>query len=205
MSPHSATDISTYAQKRMLLAVLLPASFMAQADATIGHAATPSIHRDRGASAAELELVVGGYNVAFSVLLITGARLEEMHGYRRIFLVRIAAFGTDRPSGPASGNVLFASLATCRSGGVHETSTAPNANDSVVALSLSLCGFLLRYPTSIWRPRGRLARVGVQERRGVLAAIAGEVSVVLFDYCHAGAMKRDGSKIETPARSANVA
>lgn len=49
--------------------------FMAQADATIVNVAAPSIHDGLGASGAMLELVVGGYLIAFAVLLITGARL----------------------------------------------------------------------------------------------------------------------------------
>ena len=42
-----------------LLAVLLMAPSLAQADATIVNVATPSIGRDLGASGAALELVVG--------------------------------------------------------------------------------------------------------------------------------------------------
>jgi hypothetical protein len=76
-----------------LLAVLLVGPFMAQADATIANVATPAIHADLGASGAALELVIGGYLIAFAVLLITGARLGQTHGYRRMFLVGIATFG----------------------------------------------------------------------------------------------------------------
>jgi len=65
---------------------------MAQADATIANVATPSISAELGASGAELELVIGGYLVAFAVLLITGARLGQTHGYRRMFLAGIAVF-----------------------------------------------------------------------------------------------------------------
>jgi MFS family permease len=75
-----------------LLAVLLIAPFMAQADATIANVATPSISAELGASGAELELVIGGYLVAFAVLLITGARLGQTHGYRHMFLAGIAVF-----------------------------------------------------------------------------------------------------------------
>jgi predicted MFS family arabinose efflux permease len=75
-----------------LLAVLLMAPFMAQADATIANVATPSIHAELGAGGAELELVIGGYLVAFAVLLITGARLGQTHGYRRMFLLGVAVF-----------------------------------------------------------------------------------------------------------------
>jgi hypothetical protein len=38
--------------------------------------------------------VVGGYLIAFAVLLITGARLGQTHGYRRIFLLGVGLFTT---------------------------------------------------------------------------------------------------------------
>jgi hypothetical protein len=72
-----------------MLATLLVAPFMAQADATIANVATPSIHADLGASGAQLELVIGGYLVAYAVLLITGARLGQTHGYKRMFILGI--------------------------------------------------------------------------------------------------------------------
>jgi MFS family permease len=75
-----------------LLAVLLMAPFLAQADATIVNVATPSIGTDLGASVAALELVVGGYLIAYAVLLITGARLGQTHGYQRVFLLGLTGF-----------------------------------------------------------------------------------------------------------------
>jgi MFS family permease len=76
-----------------LLGVLLTAPFLAQADATIANVATPSIQADLNASSATVELVVGGYLIAYAVLLITGARLGQTHGYKRIFLLGLALFG----------------------------------------------------------------------------------------------------------------
>lgn len=75
-----------------MLGVLLAAPFMAQADATIVNVATPSIHVGLGASGAALELVIGGYLIAFAVLVITGARLGQALGYRRIFLFGVTLF-----------------------------------------------------------------------------------------------------------------
>src|SRR5262245_41463864 len=75
-----------------LLPVLLVAPFMAQADATITNVATPSIQNDLGASGSLLQLVVGGYLIAFAVLLITGARLGQTYGYRLVFLLGVAVF-----------------------------------------------------------------------------------------------------------------
>ncbi len=80
------------ARNGRLLAVLLVAPFMAQADATIANVATPAIHADLGASGAALQLVIGGYLIAFAVLLISGARLGQTHGYRRIFVVGVSVF-----------------------------------------------------------------------------------------------------------------
>jgi predicted MFS family arabinose efflux permease len=75
-----------------LLAVLLMAPFMAQADATIANVAAPAIHADLRTSGAALELVIGGYLIAFAVLLITGARVGQTHGYRRVFLLGASVF-----------------------------------------------------------------------------------------------------------------
>jgi MFS family permease len=75
-----------------LLGVLLMAPFLAQADATIANVATPAIETDLGASGAAVELVVGGYLIAYAVLLITGSRLGQTHGYKRLFLLGVSTF-----------------------------------------------------------------------------------------------------------------
>jgi MFS family permease len=91
-----------------LLAVLLIAPFMAQADATIANVAAPSIHADLHTTGAELELVIGGYLIAFAVLLITGARLGQLHGYRRVFLLGVGIFtGASLLCGLAPGPVAL--------------------------------------------------------------------------------------------------
>src|SRR3954463_15457987 len=84
----------TLQQRGRMLAVLLLAPFLAPAAAPIATVATPAIRADLGASGAALELVVGGYFVAFAVLLITGARLGQTHGYKRLFLIGTGVFGT---------------------------------------------------------------------------------------------------------------
>jgi MFS family permease len=76
----STSNVRPVVTPGWLLGVLLVAPFMSQADATIANVATPSIHADLRASGASLELVIGGYLIAFAVLLITGARLGKTHG-----------------------------------------------------------------------------------------------------------------------------
>jgi hypothetical protein len=45
----------------------------------------PSIHASLRASGAGLQLVVAGYTIAYAVLLVTGARLGDVLGHRRLF------------------------------------------------------------------------------------------------------------------------
>jgi EmrB/QacA subfamily drug resistance transporter len=80
-------------QKRGLaMGVLIFASFMDLLDATIVNVALPSIRTDLGASGAQLEWVVGGYLLAFAVLMITGGRLGDMAGRKRVFVAGVAGF-----------------------------------------------------------------------------------------------------------------
>jgi MFS family permease len=92
--------------KGRLLAVLLTPLCMYQADATIVNVANPSIHADLNASGAELELIVGGYLLASAMLRITGARLGEMRGYRRVFLIGLATFALASLAGGVAPNPI---------------------------------------------------------------------------------------------------
>ncbi|MGO9783401.1 MAG: MFS transporter [Streptosporangiaceae bacterium] len=61
-------------------------------DVTIVNVAMPTIGRTLHASGAELQLVVSGYTVSYAMLLITGARLGDLAGRRRMFLAGVALF-----------------------------------------------------------------------------------------------------------------
>jgi MFS family permease len=76
-----------------LLAVLLAAPFLATADSTITNVATPAVRAGLRASGSDSQFVIGGYTLAYAVLLIIGARLGQTYGYKRLFLVGVAAFG----------------------------------------------------------------------------------------------------------------
>ncbi|GAA3060097.1 MFS transporter [Actinokineospora globicatena] len=77
---------------RWPLAVLLSGQLMVNVDLAIVNTAAPSIQHTLRAGDGELELVVSGYILAYAVLLITGARLGAIHGYRRLFLVGLVGF-----------------------------------------------------------------------------------------------------------------
>jgi EmrB/QacA subfamily drug resistance transporter len=54
--------------------------------------ATPVLHRSLGSGPPALELIVGGYGLTFSLGLVTGGRLGDRYGRRRIFFAGMAAF-----------------------------------------------------------------------------------------------------------------
>ena len=76
----------------LVLAVVLIGQFMAVLDASIVNVAAPSIHVSLRASGAGLQLVVAGYTITYAVLLVTGARLGDILGHRRVFLAGVVLF-----------------------------------------------------------------------------------------------------------------
>ena len=79
---------------RLMLAVLLLGQFMCIIDVLVVNVAMPSIAASLHASGASLQLVVGGYTIAYAMLLITGARLGDRYGRRRTYLAGVIVFTT---------------------------------------------------------------------------------------------------------------
>jgi EmrB/QacA subfamily drug resistance transporter len=75
-----------------VLAVVLGANIMDLIDATIVNIAGPTIRHDLGGSATTLQWLSASYTLAFAVLLVTGARLGDLFGRRRLFLIGSAGF-----------------------------------------------------------------------------------------------------------------
>lgn len=91
------------------LAVAITAGFMDLLDTTIVNVAIPAIRQDLGTSYASIEWIVSGYLLTFGVMLITGGRLGDIYGRRRVFVLGVIGFGaTSLLSGVApSGEVLI--------------------------------------------------------------------------------------------------
>ena len=66
--------------------------FMIMLDNTVVFVALSAIQSDLGISTSELEWVVNGYALTFAVLMLTGGKLADMFGRRRIFIVGLAIF-----------------------------------------------------------------------------------------------------------------
>jgi EmrB/QacA subfamily drug resistance transporter len=68
------------------------ALFMIMLDNTVVNVALPSIQRDLGASLSSLEWTVNAYTLTFAVLLVTGGRLGDILGRRKMFLFGVVVF-----------------------------------------------------------------------------------------------------------------
>ena len=74
------------------LAIVMTAAFMDLVDVTIVNIAIPSIQAEAGASVSQIQWITAGYALAFAAGLITGGRLGDIHGRKRLFLVGIGGF-----------------------------------------------------------------------------------------------------------------
>ncbi|HLI59851.1 MAG TPA: MFS transporter [Solirubrobacteraceae bacterium] len=81
-----------YRLRWLVLAVVLGANIMDLLDATISGVAGPTIRHDLGGGTTTLQWLSAAYTLAFAVLLVTGARLGDLFGRRRLFLVGSAGF-----------------------------------------------------------------------------------------------------------------
>ena len=75
-----------------ILGIVLVAEIMDLIDGTIVNVAAPSIRRDLGGGATTLQWLGAAYTLAFAVLLITGARLGDLVGRRRLFAIGVVGF-----------------------------------------------------------------------------------------------------------------
>ncbi|MEA2297273.1 MAG: hypothetical protein QOF77_209 [Solirubrobacteraceae bacterium] len=82
---------AAHPRRWLILFVVLAAECMDLLDGTIVNVAVPTIRGDLGASSTALQWIIGGYPLAIAVGLITGGRLGDVFGRRRLFLV--GAFG----------------------------------------------------------------------------------------------------------------
>ncbi|MBC7459200.1 MFS transporter [Candidatus Saccharibacteria bacterium] len=91
-SAHDTAGKFTNRQRTIALIIVALAFVMDLLDTTIVNMAIPSIQADLGASYSAIQWLTAGYSLAFAVLLITGGRLGDIIGYKKMFLIGIAGF-----------------------------------------------------------------------------------------------------------------
>src|SRR4051794_37670839 len=113
------TTESAYPKRWWALVVLSVSLLVVSLDNTILNVALPSIERDLGASADQLQWVVDAYTLVFAGLLLTAGRLGDRLGRRGALSLGLVVFGTGSLLSGLSGSPgeLIASRALMGVGG----------------------------------------------------------------------------------------
>ncbi|WP_058046804.1 MFS transporter [Streptomyces roseifaciens] len=95
------------------LSVLLVGVFMAVLDTFIVLVAAPAIQDDLGATDADVQLILAGYQLTYATALITSARLGDLLGRKRMFLAGAGVFtlaSVACAAAPGAGGLIGARL-----------------------------------------------------------------------------------------------
>lgn len=153
---HATSTVGTRSRGLATL-VLIFAAFMDLIDATIVNVALPSMRDDLPATPAQLEWIVSSYLLAFAVLLVTGGRLGDIFGRRRIFVAGVTGF------------TVFSLLAALAPG----AEALIGARIGQGAFAAMMAPQLLSSIQVLYRPRERAAVFGVVGAVTGLAAVVG--------------------------------
>ena len=89
----TTTDSAAPQPRRWLgLIAVLAATLLNLLDATIVNVAAPAIRGDLGGSVATIQWLSAGYTLAMAVGLLTGGRLGDMYGRKRVLLIGLTGF-----------------------------------------------------------------------------------------------------------------
>ncbi|WP_102272041.1 MFS transporter [Cytobacillus massiliigabonensis] len=92
MNELAQESTSAYPKRWLALFILLLGTFMVILDTFIVNVAIPTIQEQMHTSAAEIQLIVASYVLSYAVLLITGARIGDKYGRKRMFIVGMVIF-----------------------------------------------------------------------------------------------------------------
>jgi len=74
------------------LVVVSLAFIMDLLDSTIVNIAIPSIRSNLSATYSAIQWVVAGYGLAFALMLVTGGRMGDVYGYKKVFMIGVGGF-----------------------------------------------------------------------------------------------------------------
>jgi len=91
--PAKVPEQATLDPRRWLaLCSVMTALFMVLLDVSIVNVAIPAIRSNLAANNADIQFVIAGYGLAYAVLLITGGRLGDIFGRKRMFMLGMSGF-----------------------------------------------------------------------------------------------------------------
>ncbi len=143
----------------LVLLVVLAGAAMALLDVAIVNVAIPSIRKDLHASFGGVELVISAYTLTYACLLVTGGRLGDLFGRKRLFV----------------GGVLLFVAASALCG------AAPSIGVLIVARAIQGVGAAMMYPQVLsiiqvtFTGQERAKALGIFGAVLGLAVIAGQV------------------------------
>jgi EmrB/QacA subfamily drug resistance transporter len=146
-------------QRRLALGTLIIAFVVDVLDGTIVNVAVPAIRSDLNASVLAVQWIVAGYALAFGMLLISGGRLGDLYGYRRMFLIGISGFALSSVACGLADDALHLVLARIAQG-----ATAALMAPQVLAMIQLLYG-----------PSERVGVLGMFGLLGGVSAILGPI------------------------------
>ncbi|MFC4009848.1 DHA2 family efflux MFS transporter permease subunit [Nonomuraea purpurea] len=88
------TEVQPYRRRWIALFVILAAEAMDLLDALVTAIAAPTIQRELGGSDSLVQWLGAGYTLAMAVGLITGGRLGDLYGRKRMFVIGALGFTT---------------------------------------------------------------------------------------------------------------
>lgn len=91
-SAHHHASQFTHRQRTIALTIVALAFVMDLLDNTIVNIAIPSIRANLGASYATIQWLIAGYALSFAIILITGGRMGDVFGYKKLFLWGVGGF-----------------------------------------------------------------------------------------------------------------
>src|SRR5919202_6238725 len=91
-------------RKTATLVLCCAAQFMVILDVSIVNVALPSIRRDLGFSASDLQWVVNAYTLTFAGFLLLGGRAADLLGQRRVFIGGLTLFALASLAGGLSSS-----------------------------------------------------------------------------------------------------
>jgi EmrB/QacA subfamily drug resistance transporter len=102
----------------LAFAAALAAALMDLLDSTIANVAAPFIRKDLGGSYADVQWISAAYTLAMAVMLLTGGRLGDMFGRKRMLLIGAAGFTAASVAAAAAPSVEALIAARALQGGL---------------------------------------------------------------------------------------
>ena len=125
------TAAATFPRRWVGLIAILAATLLNLLDASIVNVAAPAIRTELGGTASTIQWLAAGYTLALAIGLLTGGRLGDMFGRRRVLIIGLIGF-------------LVASLACGAAGSIEILLAARVVQGAFAAVMVPQCFGLIR-------------------------------------------------------------